>query len=136
MIAIYRLEGVKMKLKLGKYVKGQEPYGCFNTGVAPIIARSKLAKQYIGKEYAVGTEIDANYHLTDAILNEMGRVWKKGYKPPKVKFYKTKVAAIKEFNRLNAIMIASVKRDIARVKELKAKANKGNMKAAMALSDY
>ena len=41
------------RLKLGQGRKGPEPSGCFNTGVAPVILRSRLADRY-----RVGRELD------------------------------------------------------------------------------
>jgi len=126
------------KLKYGQYLKGQEPYGCYNTGVAVVICRSKQAKKYTGYEYIVSCDIDVTLNLTDLLLDKMrGKKITSRFpkqKPPK--FFKTKTAAFKEFEKRNNAMVESVKRDIETVNELKRKANAGDMQAAISLMDY
>jgi len=80
-------------LKLGHYFKGQEPTGCFNTGIAPVIARSRQAKKYTGKEYIVGRDLDVLYDMTGLILSIM-----RG-KPVKAKLYTSKARAFEEFEQ-------------------------------------
>ena len=117
-------------LKLGRYLKGQEPLGCFNTGIAAVIARSRQAKKYTGKEYIVGRDLDVLYDMTGLILTVMRG---KAIKP---KLYASKARAFKEFERLNQTIIDSNNSDIAHIKELKRKSQSGDMAATLALSDY
>ncbi|KKN29591.1 hypothetical protein LCGC14_0842590 [marine sediment metagenome] len=117
-------------LKLGHYFKGAEPTGCYNTGIAPVIARSKQALKYTGKAYIVGRDLDVLYNMTDLILTVM-----RG-KPIKAKLYSSKAQAFTEFERLNQIIIDSNTQDIKRIKELRRKARSGDMAAALALTDY
>ncbi len=116
-------------VKMGHYITGPEPLGCFNTGVAPTIGRSSLAKKYIGKEYVVGKELDVD-RLGDNI-----RLVMKGKKPD-VKFYKGKTAAFAEWDWQVAKMVAMNREDMEHVKELKKRAAKGDMKAVLELGDY
>ena len=118
------------KLEIGHYLKGNEPLGCFNTGMVPVIARSKQSKRYTGKEYLVGRDLDVLYNMTDVILRKMRGVEKK------VKFFATKAAAFREFEKINDKMIASIEEDRKKVQVLRKKATAGDMAAGLALADY
>ena len=125
---------MQRKLPLGKGYKGAEPTGCFNTGAAAVIMHSKIAKQYLGKPYAVGKEMDTRYNLKDNMISEwMG-------KPTKVKFFKTAAPAWKEFNRLNNKMLKSNIDDRKEIEKAKKEMKSGSMeeylKGAHTLSDY
>jgi len=118
-----------MNLQPGHYITGIEPIGCFNSGVAPTIARSRKAKRYIGKEYIVGKDIEVTLNLTENILAVM-----KG-KQPKVKFFATKAPAIKLFEKMNRDMDQYNRDEIKQTKELRNKANAGDIEALLSLAD-
>ena len=126
------------KLKTGHYMKGCEPYGCYNSGVATVICRSKISKKYTGYEYIVGCDIDVNLGLKDLILTKMlGKKIKSRFpkqQPPK--FFKTKNAAFNEFEKRDNIMFENAKKEQSHVNELKRKANSGDMESSLALMDY
>ena len=117
-------------LKIGHYRMGPEPLGGFNTGLATTIARSRAAKKYLGKEYVVGNELGVVYHLKDQIRLAMLS------KPTKVKFYKSASAAFLDFNKRVKAKKLSISKDVATVKVLKQKAQRGDIGAALELGDY
>ena len=114
----------------GSYIKGPEPNGCFNTGVAPVIAHSKRAEKYLGKAYIVGRDMDILFDLPGLVQSVL-----RGGKS-KVKFFKTSKSAWAEFDRLTAQMDAANAEEHQVVAKLKARADHGDLEALLELHDY
>lgn len=106
-------------LKAGHYFKGPEPAGCFNSGTAPVISRPKRLKQYTGKTYIVGRELDVLFRTTGLILSVHDTV--SSGKAVKPKLYTSKAKAFKEFERQCQVIIDSNTETVSKVKELKQK---------------
>jgi len=118
------------ELLLGHYLKGNEPIGCFNSGVAPCIARSKQAKKYLDKEYVVGRDIDVTYNLHDNILMAM-----RGERV-EVTFYQSKKLAFEHYNKLCDKIDKDNEEERKHIIEVKRKAEQGDMQSILALNDY
>lgn len=118
-------------LQDGHYIKGPEPRGCYNTGVAPVIARSKLARRYIGTQYIVGRDNDVTLHLQDTIIKRMQGKPTKG-----VRFYKTATAAWREFEKRCTAITESNNAEIRKINDLKKRVVAGDVSAMLELGDY
>lgn len=80
------------RLNRGTGVRGPEPYGCFNSGFAPVIRRSKLTGRYI-----VGFQLDTEFAIKD--IRSLGkRTFKVNGRP--VWSFKTRKPAVAKFQEL------------------------------------
>jgi hypothetical protein len=76
----------------GAGVRGPEPYGCYNSGFAPVIRRSKLTGRYI-----VGFQLDTEFAVKD--IRSLGkRTFKVNGRP--VWSFKTRKPAVAKFQEL------------------------------------
>ena len=123
------------RLTPGKYWKGPEPFGCFNTGHAPIIWRpARLDKFYlVGDEVLTLYPAEAYSKARAAILKHCMSFEFHGQC---AWVFWTRKAAERQFNKLIEQRVADLKRDRERVKELAAKANRGDIGAVLELGDY
>jgi hypothetical protein len=115
MTTVPRLTTPVPRLTKGRGVKGPEPFGCFNTGHAPVILRSGASGKYIvGPELAVDAARDA--HLFHARKRKFG----KGRDAAWV--YKTRKPAVAKFEELRAAMMDANDRMRAEYRQAKADA--------------
>lgn len=121
------------RLTKGRGVKGPEPFGCFNTGHAPVIMRSRASGKYlVGPELAVDAVRDA--HLFH------GHRRKFGQGRDTVRVYRTRKAAVARFDELRAAMSAA--NDGMRAEYLQAKADAASsdpetaVRGALAMADF
>jgi hypothetical protein len=123
------------RMKPGKYWKGPEPFGCFNTGHAPIIWRPmKLDKFFIvGDEILTLYATEAYLKAKQAILNHCLSF---GFRGQLAWVFWTKKATERQFNKLIDQRLAELKKDRDHVKDLAAKASKGDISAVLELGDY
>lgn len=98
------LNNLPRRLGANHYLKGPDHYGCMNSGLAPVIMKSrdmckfpKLAREF---KFLVGPEV-----LTDDALRALmihhtvkGRTYKRGRQV--IRFFKTYKAAKREFTKL------------------------------------
>ena len=62
------------RLTLGRGLKGPEPFGCYNTGVAPVILRSRASGRYlVGPEIAVDEVRGAHLLVRNARRRRFGK---------------------------------------------------------------
>lgn len=85
------------RLTKGKGVKGPEPFGCYNTGAAPVILRSRASGRYlVGLEIAVDAARNEHLFAANARRRKLGRgrdtVW----------VFKTRQPAVAKFRELVA----------------------------------
>ena len=83
------------RLTKGRGMKGPEPFGCFNTGHAPVIIRSRASGKYIvGPELAAYAARDAHLFRTKKRKFGEGRdaAW----------VYKTRKPAVAKFDEMCA----------------------------------
>lgn len=125
------------RLRLGQGVKGPESYGCYNTGLATVIFKSRLLKLYKDTaRFAVGPEL----YIADACRAKVrGRASHKtkhvdGRRV--VRFFKNYGQAKKCFWGLVNEVQEERRADVKRVAELKVKAAQGDMQAVCGLGDY
>jgi hypothetical protein len=114
------------RLKPGQGVKGCEPYGCFNTGIAWTLFRSPATKEYL-----VVRDLDRDrlrnlvlFHGYDHIRKfklEHGSAWR----------FKTRAAAVKKFQDVNLEMHLSNIQEAIRHEKLRMKAQAGDLEAAL-----
>jgi len=129
------------KLKYSQILKGAEPFGCFNTGVAPILTRVRVNERGIGlgpksTVYVVGTEYPARD--VRKYLRSVGTIpasVKKEMKG-KVKVYKTRKAAVNAFLRLQGQMVKSIREDRGEYDKARKEAAKGDLEAVLRLGDF
>ena len=135
-------KNLPVRLPLGRVFTGPDFYGCFNTGMAPSILKSKLLNLYDrrglvkGYKFAVGPWL----FLEDAIRDmTRGRVkgasWSRGERY-KIRFFKTSKGAKKYFSELVAKAEAVNRQEAERHGHLLAKAEAGDVQAAADLIDY
>jgi len=122
---------MKMRLKKGKGYAGAEYAGCCNTGRRAVVMRSRVTGTYL-----VGTEmaVDEARNMVCYFRNENKRTLKTS--SGVVKNFKTSAAAWKLWNELNDRVLAYNEKTRREVQSLREKAARGNMCAALALSDY
>lgn len=127
------------RLKPGQGVKGPEPMGCFNTGAAPVIYRSKLTDGYIvGPQMAV--EDARRVMLTMAIRQTLGNRRVLDVERRRVWLFKTRGPAVKRFSEMCAEQAEWNRQERERHMEARRKANSDDprerMEGALALSDF
>ena len=120
------------KLEIGKGIVGLDYPGCINSGAAPVIMKSRIAKKYLNKPYIVSGQFCISICLVDSLLNAMNGKRTDNMKRFNFKVYKTPQTAWNDFNKRNEL----IKQEYNHVKQLQAKANKGDMESVLALSDY
>lgn len=81
------------RLPKGRGYRGPDFYGCFNTGTAPCIRRSRRTGKYI-----VGAESNTEMALNDARLLTNMRSWEIGGRT--VYVYKTRAPAVRRFEAM------------------------------------
>jgi hypothetical protein len=121
------------RLTKGTIFGGPEYYGCMNTGRRPAILRDRVTGRYI-----VGAHMDvegARERIFRDTLNKVNRrIYKVGEK--RVYAFKGRKAAVAKFTELcRAVMAWNEKTREAHRRDLEA-AKRGDMEAAMRLSDY
>jgi len=88
------------RLSKGKGIKGPEPYGCFNTGTAPVILHSRSGLWLVGPE----NEVDGARERLCFRENQNRRILK-GHRNPSdrrrwVYVYRTRGPAVRRFQEL------------------------------------
>lgn len=125
------------RLKPGQGFKGPEPVGCFNTGTAPCIFRSKID----GVGYLVGPEICIQ-DARDAFcfFNMKGkRTWRPRDSKLKWKVvyrFRSRGGAVKKFVELVNARMEERRKDRREISELKKRAANLDMDAVLKLGDY
>ena len=130
--------GIKVpRLSKGKGIKGPEPFGCFNTGVAPVIMRSKVNGKYlVGLENDV---YDARQKLCFSNYANVRVIYHIDSKRD-VRIYKTRAPAVAKFTELCEKQIAQNKtfRDEYQQarKDAQSKDYETALKGALNMADY
>jgi hypothetical protein len=128
---------VQKRIKVGYYLRGPEPCGCFNSGFAPIIYH--VPKQYRGRSWIVCRDIMlqeariANIReRTKRIIYPTGRT--KGWA---IYLYTTRVAAQKKYEELCQAILDDNKTQAEKARELQAriKENPTDVEAVLELGD-
>jgi len=131
------------RLTLGKYYIGPDHYGCFNTGLAPAILKSRLLYKWCKSQhlFAVGPQLFIDDAISD-LLHHRPRhfrgtkaTWirEKRYK---VRFFRTSKAAKRYFLTLVMTAIEKNKQERSTHKALIEKAKAGDMSAVSELINY
>ena len=134
------LDTLPSRMKDNQYLRGPDHYGCINTGLAPILYKSKDMRKYPdlakGFKFLVGPEMFS----VDAVnaLMRFHRVTGRTYKIHRhtIKFYKKYKSAKAEFARQVKKIQDTNKAEAQRHLTLKAKARQGDMQALADLTDY
>jgi len=126
------------RLTKGKGMKGPEPYGCFNTGMATVILRSRATGKYL-----VGPEIEVDT-VREKILfgnNANKRIFKHPQYPHRTVYvFKTRTPAVAKFVELCNRQLAENESDRQAHQQAKRDAQSSNpetrMKGINSLMDY
>lgn len=134
------LSTLPSRMRDNQYLRGPDHYGCINTGLAPILYKSKDMRKYPdlakGFKFLVGPEMFS----VDAVKALMifkrvsGRTYKMHGRT--IKFYKKYKSAKAEFTRQVKEIQDTNKAEAQRHLTLKAKARQGDMQALVDLTDY
>lgn len=124
------MEG-KRSLSIGQMIVGPDAYGCINSGMAPAICHSRIAKKHLEKPWVVGRHFEIKFNNIENILKSM-----RNEPTPYVKFFKKSKPAWKEFDRLCKQMLESNRQDVEHVRKLRTQAKNGDMDAVLSLNDY
>lgn len=122
-------------LKQGQYLKGNEPLGCFNSGHAPVVFRSKLEKNL----WVVGFESEVLLKRERWITKyPKRRVVKTGkLKWQRVYIYRSWRSALVKYQDIQEKRYQENLAEHRKVKELQSKARSGDLGAALKLGlDY
>ena len=134
------LNSLPSRMRDNQYLRGPDHYGCINTGLAPILYKSKDMRKYPdlakGFKFLVGPEMFS----VDAVkaLMIFKRVTGRTYKIHRhtIKFYKKYKSAKAEFARQVKKIQDVNKAEAQRHATLRTKARQGDMQAAADLLDY
>ena len=125
------------RLKLGQGFRGPEFFGCINSGSAPVIIKSKHLKRWSVYRYYVGPEFPIRFDLYEVLrLAMVGHGYKFHSGHWTFFLYQSPSAA---WTRFDALCKAQneINADVrAEAAELRVKAQKGDLGAALALSGY
>ena len=129
------------RLKPGKGVKGPEPYGCFNSGAAPVILACSDAMDFTHKKiafYVVGPEHEVRFCKMDYRIYFIRHPKARSCKVNSTKVYKfkTRRSAVAKFKELCDKMNEWNRAEAGNHQELLSKAKAGDAKAALDLADY
>ncbi len=134
------LSTLPSRMKDNQYLRGPDHYGCSNTGLAPILMKSRDMRKFPdlakGFKFYVGPEMFS----TDAVKALMiyHRVTGRTYKIHRhtVKFYKKYKSAKAEFTRQVKKIQDANKAEAQRHLTLRTKARLGDAQAQADLMDY
>jgi hypothetical protein len=115
-------------LKIGQGYGGAEFYGCCNTGTRPAIFRMHLGGWSVGPEEVCRKcmRLGLSYNDHRTYGEGRNRVW----------FYKSRPAAVKKFTELNNVRLAENEAVRAEHRATLAKAQSGDIGAAIAFGDF
>lgn len=117
------------RLPKGRGFRGPDFYGCFNTGSAPCIRRSRFTGKYV-----VGAEMNTDMALSDSRILSNRRKFEVAGRT--VWVFKTRAPAVRKFNELCKARIAENERVRAEHKRDLQAARKSDLAAALRLGDY
>jgi len=129
------------RLNKGEGLKGPEPLGCFNTGVAPMLWRANTGDYLVGADndvYEIRQRLCFDRHRAELAHKRIIDM----PKPNKRKVYKFKGRnpAIAKFTELYNAAISDRNADIATVQQARKDANSSDpekrIKGALTLGDY
>ena len=124
------------KMPLGKMFTGPDYPGCINSGHAPLICKSKIALQWLGKSFVVCDDFAWRFMKHETICELMSGEAGENVKRYHVKLYKTYAPAKADFMK----RCETVEKEYAGVAEQKTILRTGTqtekMKAMFRLADH
>lgn len=135
------LNSLPSRMRDNQYLKGPDHYGCVNSGLAPILMKSRDMRKYPdlakGFKFLVGPDMFSQDALRALMINQevSGRTYTKDGRY-KVKFYKKYKSAKVEFTRQVKKIQDANKAEAHRHLILKTKARTGDAQARLDLMDY
>jgi len=135
-----KLDALPSRMKLNQYFRGPDHYGCSNTGLAPILMKSRDMHKFPGLargfKFLVGPDALSDDALRALMIH--GKVKGRTYKRHRhtVKFYKSYKSAKREFAK-QVKEIQEANEQAARThRDLTDRARQGDMQAATDLLDW
>lgn len=134
------LNSLPSRMRDNQYLRGPDHYGCINTGLAPILMKSKDMRKFPrlakGFKFLVGPEMFSTDALKALMIHHKvtGRTYKRDRHT--VKFYKAYKSAKIEFTKQVKKIQDANKAEAHRHVILKAKARQGDAQAQADLIDY
>jgi len=119
------------RLKPGQGVKGNEPYGCFNTGFAWVLHRSVCTDEYL-----VARQIDMDHFRNKILFHAYDGMRAFALNHDRGWRFKTRASAVKKFHDMNFKMMFDNLSQAIEHEKLRIKAQKGDIGAALACMDY
>lgn len=129
---------IPTRFSRGAGLCGPEFFACSNTGMRPIIRRSPY-KEVKDTVFMVGPEVAVDEHKRQIALDRLtGRNKRKYGNDPRrtVYVFTTRSSAVEKFLALCQKVLDYNRQEADTVRDLRQKANKGDMQAALELGDH
>lgn len=134
------LQSLPSRMKDNQYFRGPDHYGCCSTGLAPVLMKSRDMRRYPdlarGFKFLVGPEVFTDDALRALMIHRKvkGRTYKRDRHT--VKFYKAYKSAKAEFTRQVRAIQEANEQAAKKHRELRARAQAGDMQAVAELSNW